>query len=147
MPNLNKVLGDEIRRLARKETSQQVGDLKKTVAASRKDVAALKKQVAQQERQIKQLVRQAGKSVALAAKAATEAGAPLPRFSPAWVKKHRAKLGISAADYGRLVGVSGLTIYNWEKGGSSPREQPLRRWAQVRQLGKREALRKLDEME
>jgi len=61
------------------------------------------------------------------------------RFSPGWVTRHRAKLELSAADYGELVGVSALTIYNWEKGKTRPGSQRLEALADVRKLSKREA--------
>ena len=48
-----------------------------------------------------------------------------------------------AADYAELVGVSGLTIYNWEHGRTKPRAQQLGQWAKVRGIGKREAWRRL----
>ena len=145
MPNLSKVIGDEIRRLARKEIRLQVGETQKSLREARRQISALRKQVQQQERQIKKLTKQAGRAAS-----ATDSegdGEPLPRFSAGWVSKHREKLGLSAADYGTLVGVSALTIYNWEKGASTPRQQPLRRWGKVRQLGKREALRLLENLE
>ena len=77
----------------------------------------------------------------------TESATRRPRFSPGWDKKHREKLGSSAADYGRLAGVSGLTIYNWEKGESSPREKQLLSWGEIRSLGKREAIKRLELLE
>lgn len=67
----------------------------------------------------------------------------LPRFSPTWLAKHRARLGLSAADYGRLVGVSAITIYNWEKGRTRPRPRQLEGLARVRALGRREATERL----
>lgn len=67
----------------------------------------------------------------------------LPRFSPSWLARHRARLGVSAADYGRLVGVSALTVYNWEKGRTRPRPRQLEVLAEVRSLGPREARRRL----
>ena len=66
-----------------------------------------------------------------------------PRFSPIWLAKHRAKLGISAADYAKLVGVSELTIYNWEKGENRPRTAQLEALATVRGMGKRQAMARL----
>ena len=66
-----------------------------------------------------------------------------PRFSPKWVSAHRAKLGLSAADYGRLVGVTGLTIYNWEKGKTRPQQRQLEALMKVKGVGKRAAWKKL----
>jgi DNA-binding transcriptional regulator YiaG len=66
------------------------------------------------------------------------------RFSARSVKAQRARVKLSAANYGKLVGVSGLTIYSWESGKSRPRKQQFARLVAVRGLGKREALAKLE---
>ena len=66
------------------------------------------------------------------------------KFSAAAVLEERERLELSAADYGELVGVTGLTIYNWEKGRSEPRAAQLDKWLAVRGIGKREAWRPLD---
>jgi len=60
-------------------------------------------------------------------------------FSPDAVLAERERLELSAADYGELVGVSGLTIYNWEKGKTKPQKAQLEKWKAVRGIGKREA--------
>ena len=62
------------------------------------------------------------------------------------LKNHRKRLGLSAADFGQLVGVSGLTIYNWESGKSKPRRKQLPQIAHVRTLGKKQALAVLTEL-
>ncbi|MEM9417843.1 MAG: helix-turn-helix domain-containing protein [Planctomycetota bacterium] len=146
MPNLNAVLGEEIRRLARKEIRAQVGATQKTVAKYRSEIAELKRRIGDLERRLNQVEKQEKKRLGQPVESG-EAAAKRPRFSPGWVKKHREKLGISAADYGKLAGVSGLTIYNWEKGESSPREKQLLAWGEIRSLGKREALKRLETIE
>jgi DNA-binding transcriptional regulator YiaG len=65
------------------------------------------------------------------------------RFTPEKLAAHRAKLELSAADYGELIGVSALTIYNWEKGKTQPRSTQIDSWIGIRSLGKREAWKKL----
>ena len=62
------------------------------------------------------------------------------------MKAQRSRLGLSAADYGKLVGVSGLTIYNWEHGKARPRKAQLATLVAARGIGKREALKKLAEL-
>jgi len=64
-------------------------------------------------------------------------------FSPDAVSAERERLELSAADYGELVGVSPLTIYNWEKGATMPQRAQLKKWKAVRGIGKREAWRRL----
>ena len=66
------------------------------------------------------------------------------RFSPGWLKAHRHRLGLAAADYAELVGVSPQTIYNWEHGRSKPRKEQLAALAAIRRIGKREAQRRLE---
>ena len=66
-----------------------------------------------------------------------------PRFSAASVRSQRKRLGVSATDYGKLVGVTAHTIYQWEHSASKPRRVQLAALAALRGLGKREAQRRL----
>lgn len=143
MPNLTTVLREEVSRLARKEIRAQVGSTQKQVARYRSDIAELKRRIVELERRLSFVEKQEKKRLTSGPAPISEDGKK-PRFSPGWVKKHREKLGLSAADYGKLVGVSGLTIYNWEKGASSPREKQLLAWGEIRTLGKREAGKRLE---
>jgi DNA-binding transcriptional regulator YiaG len=65
------------------------------------------------------------------------------RFSARSVKAQRRRTGLSAADYAKLVGVSPLTIYNWEHHKSRPRREQFAALVALRNLGKREAKAKL----
>ena len=60
------------------------------------------------------------------------------RFSARSVAAHRKRLGLSAADYAKLVGVSALTIYNWESGKTRPRQEQLAALVAIRGIGRRE---------
>ncbi len=66
------------------------------------------------------------------------------RFSARSVKAQRRRTWLSAADYAKLVGVSGLSIYNWENGKSPPRKEQIGSLIAVRGLGKRQAQAKLE---
>ena len=141
MSKVANVLRQEINRLARKEVNAGVQALKKSNAQYRRDIAELKRQVKALSGQVAFLQQQERKR---AATKAPDAGAENRRFSSRGLKAHRGKLGLSAADYARLVGVSAQTVYNWERGRSRPAEQQLAALVAVRGLGKREALRRLD---
>jgi DNA-binding transcriptional regulator YiaG len=143
MPNIAGVLKGEIRRLAKKEIKAQVGTTKQAVAKYRSDIAKLKRSLGQQEREIKLLKRQTQQQ---GQPQTEEESLESVRFSARSVKAQRSRLGLSAADYGKLVGVSGLTIYNWEHGTSHPRKAQLAALVAVRGIGKREALLKLAEL-
>jgi len=141
MPNIAVVLKEEIQRLARKEIRAATLPMKKHRAEDRSAIAALKRQVAALEREIAFLRKQEKRRIEVEPEAQEAEGV---RFSPKWIAADRKRLGISARDYGDLVGVSMLTIYNWEKGKSKPRAKQLAAWAKVRGIGKREALKRLE---
>jgi len=140
MPNIAAVLKEEIRRLARREIKSQVGKTQKTATQSRRDIATLKRFIGQQEKEIKLLKKQHGQPQV------EEEPLDNVRFSARSVKSQRSRLGLSAADYGKLVGVSGLTIFNWEHQKAKPRKAQLAALVAVRGIGKREALKTLVEL-
>lgn len=140
MKNLTDALKGEITRLARKEVKAQVSPLKSASATYRREIAELKRTVARLENRLGFVERQERKRVAKGPSPKLAEGA---RFSPKGLKSHREKLGLSAADYGRLVGLSGQTIYHYEQGKSKPRPAQLAKLVEVRGIGKREAERRL----
>ena len=142
MPNIGTVLREEISRLSRKEIRSQIDSTKKFTAQHRRDIAALKRQIAQLERQVALLSRNV-----LAAPAATPGSVPKPvRFSAKGLQSQRSRLGLSAIDFGKLLGVSSQTIYNWEQELAHPRTEQLDKLAAVRGIGKREAGERLQQI-
>lgn len=139
MTSLGSVLKNEITRLARKEIRAQIDPVKKANSAHRREIAELKRQVAMLSRQSKAASRASGK----VAREKPEASAP--RFVAKGLRSLRARLGLSAADFGKLAGVSGQSIYNWESGKSVPRKSQLTVLAGLRTLGKREAQARIAE--
>ena len=143
MPNIGALLKQEITRLSRREIRGQVQATKKASSQYRRHIAALKRQVAALERQMALLRRRVlGPSPAGANGSTNER----VRFVAKGLKSHRNRLGLSAADYGRLVGVSAQSIYNWEQGHASPRSEQLKMVATLRGIGKREAQGRLEQL-
>ena len=58
------------------------------------------------------------------------------------MKAQRQRLKLSAAEFGRLIGVSELTVYNWEHGKARPKKDRLAALVAVRQMGRREVMAK-----
>ncbi len=140
MPNIATVLKEEILRLARKEVRKQTQTLKRTSAQYRKDIAALKRRLSDLQRKLGPLQKRVLKS------ASAETAEPKSdgvRFTAKGLRSQRQRLGLSAADYGKLVGVTGQTIYSWEQETSRPRKPQVARLAAIRHLGKREAQMRL----
>ena len=139
MPNLSSVIKSEITRLARKEIKAAVEPIRKAGAEHRREIAELKRQIALLQRGLKASHKQSKGD----AKAAEAPGRNV-RFAPKGLKSLRARLGLSASDFGLLVGASGQSVYNWETGKSVPREAQQAALAAVRGLGKREAAKRLE---
>jgi len=136
---MNAVINEQIRRLARREIKSNTKSVKKSTTKYRHSIATLKQQMATLTKRLAYVERQLSKAPAAAAEA-PEKG----RFRAIGVKAHRSKLGLSANEYGKLVGVSGLTIYNWESGKARPRNrETAAKWLAIRGLGKKEALQRL----
>jgi DNA-binding transcriptional regulator YiaG len=141
MPNLASTLKHEITRLARKEARGLTKSLRKFNAQYRRDIAELKRVTGGLTKRVAFLEAQERKRAQDAPRRVDTEGR---RFSARGLKTHRDKLSLSASDYGRLVGVTGQTIYNWEQGKARPREEQLASLVAVRGFGKREAWRRLD---
>ena len=71
-------------------------------------------------------------------------GTRITRFSAKGLRTLRTRLGFSAAQMGKLLGVSGQSVYNWEGQKSVPRKSQLVALAQLRGVGKRKAQARLD---
>jgi DNA-binding transcriptional regulator YiaG len=159
MPDFTGTFREEVTRLARKAIREDTAVTRRSVAQYRRDIAQLKREVSELSRKISFLEAQEKRRLSepSATPAASQQAASRkqgrtpakrkPRFSPDWVRKHREKLGLSADDYGKLVGVSGQSIYLWESGRTRPRQAQLDSLAEVRGLRKREAQARLELLE
>ncbi len=136
MANIAGVLREEILRLARKELRKQTGAFKRASAQYRRDIAELKRRISNLQRRLSPIERQTTRT----------ASVPIPkgdangvRFTAKGLRSQRQRLALSAADFGKLVGVTGQSVYSWEHELSRPRKQQVVRIASLRHLGKKEA--------
>lgn len=141
MPNLSSILKSEIARLARKEIKGAIDPLRKANVGFRREIAELKRQVAALQRDLKASSKSSKSRVERVGKSAGNT-----RFVPKGLKSLRARLGLSASDFGRLIGASGQSVYNWEAGKTVPRGAQQAALAALRGLGKREAANRLEAM-
>ena len=136
MANLNSVLNERIARLSRKEIKSQTGPARRLVLQHRRDIAVLKRIVATLQKRLAGVEKVATKV------AGSEPAPQLPdktRFRVDGLIAHRKRLELSAENYGKLVGVTGLTVYAWESRKSRPRDAQLAKLFTIRGIGKREA--------
>jgi DNA-binding transcriptional regulator YiaG len=143
MANIGSVLREEISRLSRRESRSLIDPTRRITAQHRKDIAALKRQIALLERQVRFLSR---KLPDASSPAPAPAAASRVRFVAKGLRSQRSRLGLSAAEFGKLLGVSAQSIYNWEREVARPRNEQISKLALLRALGKREAAERLKSM-
>lgn len=142
MPNFASALKGEIARLSTKAAKQHVAPVHSTTSTLRKQVSALKKQLQTLEREVAALKRQAGRARPEAGSEG-ESDESKVRFTAKGLRSLRARLGLSAGEFGRLLDVGQQTIYNWESEKTQPRRAQVPAIAALRKLGKREVLARL----
>lgn len=144
MTNLATTLKAEISRVARKELRGDMDSLRKAVSHQRSEIAALKRKTAELERLTRQLMK-VSKTKTPSPEGETDGGGQL-RFQAKGFGSLRKKLGLSAQEMAKLLGVSSLSVYKWESGKATPRNNHIQAIAAIRKLGKREARAKLAEL-
>ena len=132
MANIQQLLNDEIRRLARKETSGSMKEIKAQLVELRRAVAELNRRLKALEGAVPEVVVEDN-----ARQESKEQGNSL-RVTAARITKWRTKLGLNKSQYADLLGVNLLSVIRWESGQSTPRDEQKRRIVAVRDMGKRE---------
>jgi len=145
MPDIGKVLKQEIARLARKQAKAQIADVKRDAVRLKKSVAELKRQVSALTRENRRLAQEVMPVVRSQTAAAVAKTAPTMRITSRTVRTLRRKLGLSQANLAALLGVTSQSVVNWEggKGRLRLRSRTLTALASVRDIGRREAKRRL----
>ncbi|MDM0116233.1 helix-turn-helix transcriptional regulator [Variovorax sp. J22R133] len=142
MPNIASILKAEIVRVARKEVRSEIVAIKKASAQHRALIAALRREVEALRKELRRTAK--SKRVAQPDTAqSSQAKVIARRFSASRLATHRSKVGLSAAVYGKLVGLSGQTIYNWEQGKSRPNAEQIQQLAVVKELNRTALLERL----
>ena len=140
MPKIANVLREEITRISRREIKKQSAVLQRSSAQFRRDIARLKREVASLQRSLKQKNRADQPKLV-----AADADASSMRFVAKGFRSLRHRLGLSAAQMGKLLKVSEQSVYNWETKAAVPRRTHLPAIAHLRGLGKRQASALLDQ--
>ena len=140
MPNFVQSIKNEIARLARKEIRSETLSMRKSSAQHRTEISELKRQATELKTEVKRLGKLYDYGIS-SQKSQDET--VTRRFSAKSVIAQRKRLGISANEFGKLVGVSAVTIYAWEQGRSRPRKAQVKALGLVRALGKKQARAKL----
>lgn len=146
MTNFAATLKSEISRVARRETKGDIDSLRKSLAQHRSEIATLKRRVSDLEKLTKRLAKSLSKDLPSPSQNGSDERETKLRFRAGGFATLRKKLGLSAEAMGKLLGVSGQSVYHWEQGKASPRPSQLPAIAAVRKLGKREVQARLATM-
>lgn len=137
MPNIASLLKIEIARVARRAVRAETEGLKRALSAQRAEIAALKRRAQELQSELRQL-RKIGAKSSASTPPSFAADETRLRFSAKRLAAQRKRLGLSAHEFGLLVGTSSQSIYNWESGAARPRHASLLAIARLRSMGKRE---------
>ena len=144
MPNIEKSLREEITRICRGVMSRELAALRRDNAAQRKDIDELKRRLAIEERQSRAYahalhIERSARVQATPLHHPETSNKGQHRFSAKGLKTLRQHLDLSPRQFGILLDVSRVTIYNWEQGRSRPPKRSLRAIDALRGTSKREA--------
>jgi DNA-binding transcriptional regulator YiaG len=152
MPNIASLLKEEIARISRKQSRSETEPLKKASAHYRSEIAQLKRRIQALEQQIKRLGKSPGASgrggrasSSAAAESEEDSGRQI-RYSAKSLASQRKRLGLSAAALAKIIGVSALSIYKWESGNTRPRRKQIEAIAALRDMGRRDVQKRLEEV-
>ena len=116
MPNLAKVLKDEIQRLARKEIRAATATLRKDNAALKRAIADHKRRLATLEMDNRRLLSHMQKARKGSIRASDEE-IQKARITANVIRGMRDKFGLSQAELALLLDVNPQTVYQWEHRG------------------------------
>ncbi len=148
MPNIAKVLREEISRISRHEAKVAVTPMRKSNAKVRPDLADLKNRLSALEKEVKRLNIVA---INLVSTQPAPALAPVDdkvRILGRGVKSLRKKLGLTQEELGKLTGVSLGGVRAWERqqGMLNLKDASKAAIIAIKGMGKVEARKRLDAM-
>ena len=145
--NIAQVLKAEISRISKKEAKVLSSPTRSTTIVLKKTVANLKTRLATLEKSNKELQKLV-QSLVTAIPKPVEEPEVKGWISGKGVKSLRKKLGLSQAEFGKLVGVSTGAVVQWESksGMLKLRDATKKAIMAIRGIGKVEARKRLDEV-
>ncbi|MCU0594657.1 MAG: helix-turn-helix domain-containing protein [Desulfobacterota bacterium] len=147
MAKLAEVLRGEIIRISRREARMATAGIREAKIKLTKTVADLKRKIAKLQGENKWLVAAEKKRLAQKPQVAPEESKKA-RLTAKGIRRLRKKLGVSQANFAKLLGASTQTVHMWEtkEGPLRLRGNTLAAVVSARDLGAREAKRRIAEL-
>jgi DNA-binding transcriptional regulator YiaG len=148
MPKLAEVLRGEIIRISRREARVATAGIREAKIRLTKTVADLKRKIAKLQGENKCLVAAEKKRLAQKPHITPETSRKA-RLTSKGIRRLRRKLGLSQANFAKLLGASTQTVHMWEtkKGPLRLRGNTLASVLSAREMGARDAKRRIAELE
>ena len=148
MPDVARILREEVQRLAKRQVKAGLAPVKRDSIRLKHNVADLRREVTALTRTVRELLARV--TLVMATKeteVATERATVLRPTSKSLARLRR-RLDLTQVEFGKLLGVSGQTVLNWERKGGRVRMRGanLAAVAGIQTIGKREARLRLEGM-
>ena len=147
MPNYTTVLNEEIARIARKEVKTAVDPIMARAIELKKKVSALTKQTAELASKLDDLEQLLGLEPLIDPSVVSEEEIKKSRITPKYIANIRKKLGLSKNEMAAVLEINPNSIYLWESGRATPRNETKAKLIQLREMGKKEVRALLEEFE
>jgi len=137
-----KQFQDEVKRLARKECKVDLQRLKTENTQLRKNLASLRKRLEKLERANKRVLKKVVPAeVVEEVVDGPEKDMNRARISSKTIMTLRQRLGLTQVELGALLGVSGQSVYQWERKGGrlTLRRRTLQAVLEAKNMGVKEA--------
>jgi DNA-binding transcriptional regulator YiaG len=147
MPKLAEVLRGEIIRISRREARVATAGIREAKIKLIKTVADLKRKITKLQGENKWLVAAEKKRLAQKPQISPETSKKA-RLTSKSIRRLRKKLGVSQANFAKLLGASTQTVHMWEtkEGPLRLRGNTLASVLAAREMGARDAKRRISEM-
>ena len=147
MPNYTAVLNDEIARIAKKEVKVAVDPIIAKAIELKKKVSALTKQNAELTAKVNDFEQLLGIEPLIDPAAVSEEEIKNSRITPKYIANIRKKLGLSKNEMAAVLEINPNSIYLWETGRATPRNDTKAKLIQLREMGKKQVKALLEEFE
>lgn len=146
MPNVMQVLKAEIARIAKRELKKDLSRLRGDAVWLKKNFAVFKRRILALEKENRLLRVKAGRLEKETVPPAENL--QKMRITGKQVRALRKRLRLSQVELGKLLGVSGQSVYQWERKASRLRLRETTKAAlqRIRRMGKREIKAEMEKL-
>lgn len=146
MPNYTAVLNEEIARIARKEIKNVFEPLSAKVIEQKKKISEQSKTIDDLEKRLDILEDLLGLEDIIDTSDITEEEIEKSRITPKYISKLRSKHELSRNEMATLLDINPNSIYLWESGRATPRNDAKAKLIKMKQMGKREVKELIEEL-